>query len=52
MPEDNEYKECDIDTLGEKSRGAKRIVFSTDGDIYYTEDHYESFEVLYGEELP
>ena len=52
LPEDNEYKECDIDTLGEKSRGAKRIVFSTDGDIYYTEDHYESFEVLYGEELP
>ena len=52
LPEDNEYKECDIDTLGKKSRGAKRIVFSTDGDIYYTEDHYESFEVLYGEELP
>lgn len=52
LPEDNEYKECDIDTLGEQSRGAKRIVFSEDGDIYYTEDHYESFEVLYGEDLP
>ncbi len=44
------YKECDIDTLGKKSRGAKRIVFSNDGLVYYTEDHYESFELLYGEE--
>ena len=44
------YYECDIDTLGEDSRGAKRIVFSNDGLIYYTEDHYESFELLYGEE--
>lgn len=43
------YTECDIDTLGAKSRGAKRIVFSNDGLIYYTEDHYESFELLYGE---
>ncbi len=46
------YTECDIDTLGAKSRGAKRIVFSNDGLIYYTEDHYESFELLYGEETP
>lgn len=45
-----EYTECDIDTLGKKSRGAKRIVFSNDGLIYYTDDHYESFELLYGEE--
>ena len=44
------YTECDIDTLGAKSRGAKRIVFSNDGLIYYTEDHYESFELLYGGE--
>ena len=45
------YKECDIDTLGAKKRGAKRIVFSNEGDIYYTEDHYESFVQLYeGEE--
>lgn len=43
------YTECDIDTLGADSRGAKRIVFSNDGLIYYTEDHYESFELLYGE---
>lgn len=44
------YTECDIDTMGASSRGAKRIVFSNDGLIYYTDDHYESFELLYGEE--
>lgn len=44
------WTECDIDTLGGGQRGAKRIVFSNDGLIYYTEDHYESFECLYGEE--
>ncbi|MDD5938255.1 MAG: ribonuclease domain-containing protein [Clostridiales bacterium] len=49
LPEGN-YHECDIDTLGADSRGAKRIVWSEDGNIYYTEDHYESFELLYGEE--
>lgn len=40
------YTECDIDTLGKDSRGAKRIVFSNDGLIYYTEDHYESFQLI------
>lgn len=44
------YTECDIDTLHASKRGAKRIVFSNDGLIYYTEDHYESFTLLYGEE--
>lgn len=44
------YTECDIDTLGKTSRGAKRIVFSNDGLIYYTDDHYASFTLLYGEE--
>ena len=50
LPTDRKYTECDIDTLGAKSRGAKRIVFSKDGLIYYTDDHYESFTLLYGEE--
>ncbi|HAW15498.1 MAG TPA: ribonuclease [Clostridiales bacterium] len=45
-----EYRECDIDTLGSSSRGAKRIIWSNDGLIYYTDDHYESFTLLYGEE--
>lgn len=44
LPTDKSYKECDIDTLGADSRGAKRIVYSTDyKDIYYTDNHYESF---------
>ncbi len=45
-----QYYECDIDTLGADSRGATRLVYSNDGLIYYTEDHYETFELLYGEE--
>ncbi len=44
------YYECDIDTLKAKDRGSKRLVYSNDGLIYYTEDHYESFLLLYGEE--
>ena len=44
------YTECDIDTLGRNGRGAKRIIFSNDGLIYYTEDHYSTFTLLYGEE--
>ena len=54
---DNNYTECDIDTNGKNSRGACRLVFSDDGQYYYTEDHYESFteiivtdgEIEYGE---
>ena len=30
------YYECDIDTIGETSRGAKRIIFSSDGLITTT----------------
>jgi len=44
-----QYYECDIDTGGQDSRGAKRLVYSNDGLIYYTDDHYESFTLLYGE---
>ncbi len=43
------WTECDIDTIGKSARGAKRIVFSNDGLIYYTDDHYETFTLLYGE---
>lgn len=49
LPSGHTYYECDIDTLGKSSRGAKRIVFSSDGLIYYTSDHYRSFTLLYGE---
>ena len=40
------WYECDIGYSG-GSRGAKRIVYSSDGLIYYTEDHYQTFEQLY-----
>ena len=37
------YTECDIDTHGYDSRGAKRLIFSNDGLYFYTSNHYESF---------
>ena len=40
------YYECDIDFTG-GYRSEKRIIFSNDGLIFYTEDHYETFEQLY-----
>ena len=46
LPEGN-YHECDINTLGEKRRGPERLVYSDDGRIYYTSDHYETFTLLY-----
>lgn len=46
LPKDKKYYECDIDYQG-GYRGSKRIVYSKDGYIYYTEDHYETFEQLY-----
>ena len=46
-----QYYECDIDFDG-GYRGTKRIIYSNDGLIYYTEDHYESFQLLYGEVSP
>ena len=36
------YRECDIDTRG-KPRGAKRIVFTSERRVYYTDDHYKTF---------
>lgn len=40
------YFECDIDYEG-GYRGAKRIVYSNDGLVFYTEDHYNTFEQIY-----
>ncbi|MCM1179565.1 MAG: Ig-like domain-containing protein [Clostridium sp.] len=41
------YYECDINTLGALRRGAERLVYSNDGLIYYTPDHYNTFIKLY-----
>ena len=51
LPEEDgrDYYECDIDYTG-GFRGSKRIIYSSDGLIYYTEDHYKTFEELYGGE--
>lgn len=46
LPEEDDYTECDVNYEG-GYRGAERIIFSDDGDIYYTGDHYKSFEQLY-----
>ena len=40
------YFECDINYI-KGNRGAERLVYSNDGLIFYTGDHYESFEQLY-----
>lgn len=51
LPEEKgrQYYEADIDYDG-GYRGAKRVVYSKDGLIYYTDDHYESFTLLYGKD--
>lgn len=41
-----QWYEADIDYQG-GYRNAKRLVYSNDGLIYYTDDHYETFERLY-----
>ena len=43
------YYECDVDYEG-GYRGEDRLIYSSDGLVYYTGDHYNSFELLYGEE--
>jgi ribonuclease T1 len=40
------YKEYTVPTPGEPDRGARRIVAGTDGEKYYTPDHYESFKFI------
>ena len=40
------WTECDVNYEG-GFRGSERILFSNDGLIYYTDDHYESFTQLY-----
>ncbi|WP_161879309.1 ribonuclease domain-containing protein [Alkalibacterium sp. MB6] len=51
LPEEQgrDYYEADVNYFG-GFRGAERLVYSDDGLIYYTDDHYDSFTLLYGEE--
>ncbi|MGH8640651.1 MAG: ribonuclease domain-containing protein [Burkholderiales bacterium] len=38
------YREYTVSTPGMKSRGAWRIVAGRGGELYYTDDHYQSFK--------
>ncbi len=40
------WHECDVNYSG-GFRGGERVVYASDGLIYYTDDHYETFEQLY-----
>ena len=40
------FFECDANYTGGK-RGAERIVYSSDGRVWYTKDHYGTFEELF-----
>jgi ribonuclease T1 len=44
--EDGYYREYTVETPGSDDRGARRIVGGAEGELYWTEDHYESFEVI------
>jgi ribonuclease T1 len=43
---DGDYRECDVNYSG-GFRGSERLIYGGDGSVYYTADHYESFEQLY-----
>lgn len=37
------YREYTVITPGESDRGARRIIAGENGELYYTDDHYDSF---------
>jgi ribonuclease T1 len=37
------YREYTVITPGSSDRGTRRLVVGADGDVYYTDDHYDSF---------
>ena len=41
---DSEYT---VETPGSDDRGARRIVAGSEGELFWTEDHYESFERIW-----
>lgn len=40
------FYECDVNYKGKK-RGEERIIYSNDSHVWYTKDHYETFEELF-----
>ena len=43
------WYECDVNYRGKK-RSAERLLFSSDGLYYYTNDHYQTFTQMFPEE--
>lgn len=44
------YHEYTVDTPGSDDRGARRIITGSEGELYYTADHYNSFKVIVNNE--
>lgn len=44
------WYECDAN-YGGRRRGAERVLFSSDGLYYYTDDHYKTFTEMFPEDL-
>lgn len=42
------YQEFTVDTPGSSDRGARRIVTGADGEMFWTDDHYDSFAQIVG----
>lgn len=40
------YREYTVETPGSSHRGARRLVVGNDTDVYYTDDHYDSFKFV------
>ena len=46
LPTNTKYHECDVNYEG-GLRGEDRLIYGDDGSIYFTNDHYQTFEQLY-----
>lgn len=46
IPYGEKYYECDVN-YHDDSRGDDRLVFTENGAVYFTSDHYNTFEQLY-----
>jgi ribonuclease T1 len=42
------YREYTVRTPGERTRGARRIIWGAGGEFYYTDDHYNHFVRIKG----
>lgn len=40
------YHEFTVRTPGERDRGARRIVTGSGGELFYTDDHYDTFKAV------